>query len=627
LQRRQRRECRFDSRIIILGSRTQEIENKRLCENDNDALAVTSISSMLRRKFVAGASRLASVVAIFAVPRGLLPRGLLTLEQASPASQGGAVRVNQAGYLPHRAKQLSVVSAAGGSFVLRSVATGEQLFKGALSEPRSDAASGDTVRTIDISRLKSPGEYRVEIAPGVAGPNFSVGDGVYREPLRMAMRAFYGQRCGCAVDLGGGYSHPPCHLTGAYHPSSGREGSFANYGGWHDAGDYGRYVVNSGISTGTLLWAWELFAPPLKNLHLAIPESGGKVPDYLAEVRWNLEWMLAMQDADGGVWHKQTSEHFCAFIMPQADTLTSYVIGTGSAPYKSTCATADVAAVMAIAARCYGPYDDAFAQRCLLAARKAWSWATANPDVTFRNPPGIATGEYGGRCCGDELLWATAELWRTTGESRYRDAFVATIAPRVDSLAANTPAYAMVSSLAYWTYMLAERQRDPHIAAAIENATNSAAENLMQTSRSNGYANTLRLTDYTWGSNSVAANGSLLLLIAHRFHPNPDYVETALNNLHYLLGRNCFGISWVSQVGFNPFQHPHHRPSVADGIAAPWPGLMSGGPNAHPADPVAEKLPTQPPMRMYVDDSRAYSLNEVAINWNAPLVFLLAGVN
>jgi endoglucanase len=148
------------------------------------------------------------------------------------------------------------------------------------------------------------------------------------------MRAFYGQRCGCAVDLGGGYSHPACHRVGAYHPSSGRGGPLDNHGGWHDAGDYGRYVVNSGITTGTLLWAWELYPGALRNLKLAIPESGTKLPDYLAEIRWNLEWMLQMQDDDGGVWHKQTSEQFCEFIMPQADLFTSYVIGTGAAPFR-----------------------------------------------------------------------------------------------------------------------------------------------------------------------------------------------------------------------------------------------------------------------------------------------------
>ena len=137
----------------------------------------------------------------------------------------------------------------------------------------------------------------------------------------------------------------------------------------------------------------------------------------------------------------------------------------------------------------------------------------------------------------------------------------------------------------------------------------------------------MELREYGWGSNSAAGNQSLLLLLANHFHPDSALHEAALNNLHYLVGRNCFGVSWITQLGVRPFQHPHHRPSAADGIAAPWPGLLSGGPNAHGGDAVADKMPKQPPMRMWVDDQRAYSMNEIAINWNAPLVFLLAAAN
>ena len=174
----------------------------------------------------------------------------------------------------------------------------------------------------------------------------------------------------------------------------------------------------------------------LKKIPLKIPETGNGTPDILNEARWNLEWMLKMQDDDGGVWHKQTSEHFSGFIAPEDDKLPSEVIGTGSAPYKSTCATADLAAVGAIAARVYKPYDPKFAARALDAARKAWAWTEKYPNVTFSNPPGISTGEYGDDDCPDERLWAAAELWRTTGEAPYNDFFLKNYAdflPNLDS--------------------------------------------------------------------------------------------------------------------------------------------------------------------------------------------------
>jgi endoglucanase len=187
-----------------------------------------------------------------------------------------------------------------------------------------------------------------------------------------------------------------------------------------------------------------------------------------------------------------------------------------------------------------------------------------------------------------------------------------------------------VASLGFWTYLMAkhkssaERQSD-ELRKQILERTRSTAETLVARQKLNGYGNTMGPEDFSWGSNSVAANQSLLLLMADHFHGEPGWREAAVGNLHYLLGRNCFGVSWVTQVGSNPFQRPHHRPSIADNITAPWPGLLSGGPNGrHPGDDVARTFPKMPPMRMWADNQLAYSMNEVAINWNAPLVFLLA---
>ena len=556
----------------------------------------------------------------------------------SPTLQRAAF--NQVGFLPGGEKVATVPAQDGadGSFQLvpeigaghlSTSASGhgaQPVFHGTIGAPALDAASGDRVALADFSAWTTPGTYRL-LAQGRRSEPFSVGGEVYRDALRLSTRAFYGQRCGCAVDLGGGYRHAPCHLAGAYHRTSGRQGAVANHGGWHDAGDYGRYVVNCGITCGTLLWAWEIYPQILRGLHLEIPESGGKLPDYLAEVKWNLEWMLSLQDSDGGVWHKQTSEQFCAFILPEQDTLISYIIGTGKSPYKSTIATADLAAVAAIAARCYGEYDAAFAARCLAAAKRGWSWAAANPNIPFTNPPGVTTGGYDDRHCNDAILWASAELWRTTGDPKYEQGFLGGIAALPPESSIQAPSWPNVAPMAYWTYLLAGRKASGELKGRILKQTAAAAHMLIDRRASSGYGNTLAPTDYIWGSNSVAANQSLLLLIADRFEPNPRAVQAALGNLHYLLGRNCFGVSWVTQVGTNPFQHPHHRPSAADDIAAPWPGLLSGGPNARPGDQIARTLPNLPPMRMWLDDQSAYSLNEVAINWNAPLVFLLAAAN
>ncbi|MGO9324561.1 MAG: glycoside hydrolase family 9 protein [Terracidiphilus sp.] len=541
-----------------------------------------------------------------------------------------AIKVDQVGYLPGGPK-IALVSGPAKTFEIRRSSDGKPVFHGVLGPVATDPLSGDAVQAADFSQLRRAGSYYIQI-PGVGKSwNFSVGSNVFGRTWYLAMRGFYGQRCGTAVDLGPefpGYSHPACHLSGEFHPSSGKSGPRDNIGGWHDAGDYGRYMVNSGVATGTLLWAWEIYGPRLKSIQLRIPETGNGTPDILNEVRWNLEWMLKMQDTDGGAWHKQTSTHFPGFIAPDKDTLPSEVIGTGSAPYKSTCATADLAAVAAIAARDYKPYDPQFAARALDAARHAWQWTEQYPNVTFRNPPGITTGEYGDSNCSDERLWAAAELWRTTGEAAYHQFFLKNYAaylPVLDSPSAEN--WSMMAPMALRTYVLFRRKgADAKAKEAIRNRMLTAARAIVESTADNPYHVSLKSTDFVWGSNGIAAQYGVDLMIANVIAPNPEFVNTARDDLHYLLGRNTFSRSWVTQVGEHSVMHPHHRPSGSGEQPGPWPGLMSGGPNAGRQDAVLAALPAGlPPEKVYADQTASYASNEIAINWQANLVFLLAG--
>ncbi|MGA2136303.1 MAG: glycoside hydrolase family 9 protein [Bryobacteraceae bacterium] len=538
------------------------------------------------------------------------------------------IKVDQVGYQPG-APKLAMVAAStlAKEFSVRRSGSDAVAFHGKLPEPVREPDSGDLVQIADFSKLEKPGKYYLEV-PGVGRSwNFVIDPGVYANAFYLTMRSYYGQRCGIAVDLGPkfpGYTHAACHLEGAYHASSGKTGPHISAKGWHDAGDYGRYVVNSGISTGTLLWAWELYGDRLKGVKLDLPESGNGAADMLNEIRWNLDWMLSMQDDDGGVWHKQTSERFCDFIPPEKDSLVSYVIGTGKEPFKSSCATGDLAAVMAIAARVYRPYDSAYAEKCLRAARQAWTWLQKYPDVRFHNPPGVSTGDYGDGDCADELLWAAAELARTTGNSAYDGYFAEHYSAFRKTLrATDPPSWGDVAPLALWTYALGHGKNTAAVTEITRDSL-AAAQQIVERTARHPYRISLTPADYIWGSNGVVGNYGMQLLIANALQPDPRYVETALDDLHYLLGRNTFSLSWVTQLGENAFQHPHHRPSA--GMAAPWPGLLSGGPNKGRQDAAMRKLPSGPPARMYLDEQASYASNEVAINWNAPLVFMLAAM-
>jgi len=581
---------------------------------------------MYRREFLKTAASCLGALGFAKDSWGAEVSGVDAGSSKAASARANGIYLNQIGFLPESPK-VATVSVRANSFLVRSSKDNSVVFRSTLSAQRLDAASGDTVRFADFSSVRTTGEYRLELDTGVSGDSFPIRKDAYDNALLLTMRSFYGQRCGVDVNLGGGYAHPRCHMDAAFHPSSGKTGPCDIHGGWHDAGDYSRFMINAGITTGTLLWAWELYEASLHDFALQIPESGGKVPDFLAEIQWNLQWMLALQDTDGGVWQKQSRDDYCSFIMPQDELGPNYIIGTGSAPYKSTCATADLAAVMAIAARCYSSYAPAFSQQCLKAALAAWNWCQSHPNVFFKNPPDIRTAEFGDTDCRDELLWAAAELWRTTGDQAFHQAFKRMLPQPLSTVKIDVPSPMQVGAFGYWSYALAGRKGSHAARAAIQHATLKMAREFVHQSAQNGYGNSPMLEDYAGGSNSIVANHSLVLLIANQFEPDPSHIDCSLNNLHYLLGRNCLGISWVTQVGSRPLQHPHHRPSVADKIVAPWPGLLSNGPNANPSDPITKALPQQAPMRMYVDDERAWSSNEPTINCNAPLVFVLAALH
>src|SRR5271165_1479982 len=246
----------------------------------------------------------------------------LLAEIAVAASPTLDIKVDQVGYLPSAPKIALVASATPATdFAVRRSSDDSVVLRGKLSPAEADPDSGDRVQAADFSTLHESGRYYLDVATIGRSWNFQIAPDVYARAFYLAMRSYYGQRCGTAVDLGPefpGYKHAACHFDGQYHATSGETGPHPHDGkGWHDAGDYGRYIVNSGISTGALLWAYEINERKTNKVPLNIPESGNGTPDLLSEIRWNLIWMLQMQDEDGGVWHKQTSEHFSAFVMPQ----------------------------------------------------------------------------------------------------------------------------------------------------------------------------------------------------------------------------------------------------------------------------------------------------------------------
>jgi len=157
------------------------------------------------------------------------------------------IKVDQVGYLP-TAPKIALVAAAqpASTFTIRRTSDSSIVFRGQLATPVDDKDTGDRVQWADFTTFNKTGTYFLDV-PGVGRSwNFTIAGNVYDRAWYLVTRAFYGQRCGIAVDLGPefpGFKHDACHLQGAYHGTSGKVGEAPSTGGWHDAGDYGRYIV------------------------------------------------------------------------------------------------------------------------------------------------------------------------------------------------------------------------------------------------------------------------------------------------------------------------------------------------------------------------------------------------
>ncbi|GGK87885.1 glycoside hydrolase family 9 protein [Rufibacter glacialis] len=547
------------------------------------------------------------------------------------------IRLNQVGFYPNAAKIAVVVGdTKEGRFLLKTADQGKTVFTGQLAASQPTELSNKPTRVADFSQVSALGTYVLEI-PGVGTSYpFDIKPQVHQAVAAAAIKGFYFQRT--AVDLPQKYAgkwHRPAghpddkvlvHASAAT-PQRPAGTVISAPRGWYDAGDYNKYIVNSGITMGTLLSAYEDFPQYYKTQQLNLPESGNQVPDLLDESLWNLRWMLAMQDPhDGGVYHKLTNAAFDGIIMPDKATSVRYVV------QKGTGAALNFAAVMAQASRVYKGFSKEFpglADSCLTAATKAWAWALKNPNVVYDQEslnknfdPDVSTGAYGDKDFSDEFIWAAAELYTTTRQDTYYTAVNMLPDARMP-----LPGWPQVRLLGYYTLL---RHKDQKGAAQkdlpeLRKRLLQLADGMVTGAASGAYRTVMGRVkeDYIWGSSSVAANQGIALVQAYQLTNDKKYLQAALSNLDYLLGRNAVGYSFLTGFGEKVTLHPHHRPSMADAVAEPVPGLLSGGTNAN-ADK-QDKCPgytATSPDEMYLDSDCSYAANEIAINWNAPLVYL-----
>jgi endoglucanase len=531
--------------------------------------------------------------------------------------QAANVRMNQIGFHTDGAKRAVILNSTAEPIVVHN-SQGATVATATVTGAKNWAPSGENALVADFSDLSIPGTYSLYQGTTKIGRDFTVSATPFEAILKGSLKFYYYQRASFALSstYAGVYARP------AGHPDNNVSKSFAGGGanlsspkGWYDAGDYGKYIVNSGITTSTLMLLYEHYQAYFDALTWNIPESANAKSDLLDEIKWNLDWMLTMQTTDGGVYSKLTTEVFSDAVMPNADVATRYVF------MKTTAATFDFAAVMAQASRLYNTYDAAFATTCLAASERAYSWGKANSSIYYLQPASVNTGEYGDNNATDERLWAATQLYLSTKTAGYLTDISAL------RIQATTPDWGSVGMMGFMTMALYPTEFGT-TAISAKDSVLRVANTLRDVSESSGYGVPITSNDFVWGSNAVAANQGMVLLHAYYLTQDLRYLHAARQAMDYLLGRNPLDRTYLTGFGVNSPMNPHHRPSQADGITAPVPGMLAGGPHTGGQDvgtdtwTCSNYVVAGKPALSYTDNTCSYATNEIAINWNAPFAYL-----
>lgn len=518
------------------------------------------------------------------------------------------IKINQVGYFIDAPKKFLVDKEAT-EFEIVNVSDGKIVYKGKLIPKGIDRISKDNVWEGDFTEFKTPGKYKIIIKPsGDESYVFKIGNDIYKDVFYKVMRSYFLQRCGIDIDDKiTGFKLTACHNRPAvFHPSLKKSGSLEVNGGWHDAGDYGKYIPSAAVTVGQFLLLYEIMPEKFSDKELDIPESGNGIPDILDEVRYELEWMLKMQDKDGVVYHKATTKEFPSlWTPPEKDLDTIYIIGIMSHD------VGVFAATMAQAARIYKKFDTAFAEKCLIAAKKAWEWLEKNPFIGFKNPPDINTGEYPVGQDESARVWAAVELYLTTGDEKYNNYFKQNYNK---SFAGRGPitniSWDMVHPIGYFSYLF-NPKGDPSVKEFIKNQLLQTADSIVRLAEldKNFYQTTL--LEFTYTSNKRLLAAAVTLMFADKISPNQKYKNIILEQLNYIFGKNPLTKCYVTGVGSDYPENPHNRLVLSKGVMIP--GLLVQGPNSETLGP-----------KGYYDVADSWSTNENAIDFSAPLVLLLA---
>ena len=548
------------------------------------------------------------------------------------------IKVNQTGYRPDHAK-FALVSCFPDTLRLSQNTEfaviskqGSKVFSGKLTvlDDKVDDTTGEMVFLADFSSLNEPGEYCISIAEAGVDNSyfFTINSGVYDKLFVDAMRYYYYQRQGIDLDAryAGAFARKNMHPGDSYVKKLSQDGDvnapvYDLSRGWYDAGDFGKYFSPAASTVSDLLFAYEMFPDLFSDGQLNIPESGNGAPDFLDEIKWELDMMLKMEDGTKGGFYE------VANYMNTGGKETIFIIDTDgesrSGDTKSTAATASAAAIFAHAYIVYKNISQyaAFAQKCLDTAKRAWEYLEANPVNTWVN--GAGRGYYHSQSEVDMMkFWAAAALYRADGAMKYQDYILETYQGfnydrEFNSYQVTTTGYL---GLGFIHYAMSKNTKDAVI-DFFENKFSNFQTGQLNNYNAKNWPTSLYNWAYYWGSNFPICHTPVELYLFNKvLNKDLTYpVQLVRDAVHYILGINPLSFSFVSGYGENCVKNIFSGIYTHDGIDEIPNGYMAGGANQYESGFMSNYA-----SKCYVDSDGEWTTNEHAIYWNAALVFALA---
>ncbi len=528
--------------------------------------------------------------------------------------------LNQVGYISHMHKT-AAFTGSGSYYQIIEAKTNKPVYSGTIPEAVYDEASGDDVSILDFSTFNMHGNFYIKIGR-MRSHVFSINNAPFRAVKNALLKGLYYNRCGeTKTQFAGEYAHDECHTEEAVlYENHDRKMDVS--GGWHISGNYAKYVTLSAVMLGHLLYAYRLYPRAFRD-NINIPESSDDMPDILCECRYELEWLLKMQGRDGGVYHKACTLDASGFVLPQNDKETVYVFP------KSHQATANFAAITAQAAMIYRSFDAEFAETLEVAAINAWIWIMNNPHYKpFENPSDVSyqtTGDIPDDNYYDDLFWAVCELYSLNGDYVFHEK-VREYYPKIGRAGFDI---CDVGGFGVAAYSITQRKTYPDILHKMKTNLRISADNLYSISQKSGYASAIQPDDYVLDSNLNILTSGITLAFAYNMLECEEYLQAALEQLNYILGKNPVGTGFITGIGTVCVKNPHHRLSGFDDIDAPVPGLVVNGPNKIKSDEFALwNIPNDtPPAKCYFDSALCFSSNEVMLYCNTAAIFVTAFID